>query len=94
MKMDDETGLPVIPEGFYWEVREVHNYLDGDYPLTVTLIDNRASDFPLRVGSAYARAYQYSVRDAAKEVFKTMRKQLAQEKNVETLVGNYPPKRL
>lgn len=92
MKRSAETGLPEVPEGYHWEIRNsesidsVKLVLVQNIPASRTIrdiLDGRPG-FKVDVSSALTRStHAWDIRDCGEKI-------LARQK----LLGSYPPKRL
>lgn len=101
MKISDETGLPELPDGYYWNVQR--HYADDRilhvalcrkrrFPLSDQAIDLAVADIGLRSPDA-------EVLRAAKRSYERSKYKIGAEVNeaqarADALVGKYPPKRL
>lgn len=94
MKIDEATGLPELPKGYFWRVHETHN--ESNY-FRVSLM--RKKIWPLGRGvveewtaDSITEMSEPRVLDMANWVYREWRK--LRTSGNETLFGDYPPKKL
>ena len=104
LTIDPETGLPALPEGFAWNVRStggsntvvVEIYYLHEYPNNwwENLCRMKpASDWRDAYSHGeYAAATKESILEAATKVYMEGHERYLKEKDVDELVGLYPPK--
>lgn len=93
IKIDRETGFPVVPEGYYWRVTQVGRpHEPYTRALQVTLVSRESPDWgwSLTLTSDPSRVRKRHLQRIAKQVYRYW-----VENNFESpFIGTYPPKTL
>jgi len=101
--IDESTGLPELPTGYVWKIRQ-HDWSNDFFPgsslgkkLKVEIWrGNLYSYYPAEEG-VLAYANNESIRKAANKVMRRFNRELAKQKKQDYLkafTGTYPPKKL
>ena len=92
IKMDPETGMPLVRDGARWEVDKFPGGWAGvGFPLRVRLMDRNGRVLGERVG---IRASAIDVRSAAMRIAAARAEDERRDAAITRLVGAYPPKTL
>lgn len=94
--IDKNTGLPEVPEGYFWRVKKF-NYDYSRYTVDVQLRHRIWGGFSTEVANLLAEGNAESILNAALTVLRMWGREInaqAKRDEREQFIGDYPPKRL
>jgi hypothetical protein len=92
MTIDENTGLPALPEGYFWNVRKD---LEGDYHVTIRRGWHYLLSYKVQGSFIIRRPLtKESLSEKAKYVYGKWQDRVRVRESDDSLTGSYPPKSL